>query len=140
MAIITVKCASFRRFKFPAAGLIALLSVWIVRLLLESPSPFSVSAYAAVTGASQHIVAVVRSDFAGTNLWGDVDIEGLSRPLSPDAVLTADAIDEMVRKSVELACIDDGSLSAYFDADDWVCVVLDAGLFSLTAKKSEFDE
>ncbi len=118
------------RTVIPVLTIIALCSGYAVRPIMDGPSPFSVEAYAAVTGASQHIVSVVRSDFSGTNLWGEVDIEGLPAPLPPDAPLNSAAIDAMVRKAIELACIDDGGLSAYFDPDDWVCLVIDAGYWA----------
>lgn len=133
-SILSQHCRTFVALAFLT------LSGYAVWAGLAVPSYFSVNAYAAVTGASQHIVAVVRSDYTGETLWGEVDIEGLPRPQPPDAVLSAAAIDAMVQKAVELAVIDDGSLSAYFNPDDWICVALDAGFLSYPEFGAGIDE
>ena len=115
--------SSLPKFRiFIAAVLFSVIGLTVHLVSNSLNSSYSSSAYAAVTGASKHAVAVVQSTFKGINLWGDVDIEGLPEPLPLDAELKGTHIDAMVRRAVELATLDEGGVGVIFNADDWICI------------------
>lgn len=113
---------SFRRWSRIIPLLILAIAVITVGTNVKYNSFTSGDAYAAVTGASKHIVSIVQSNFKGTQLWGHVPVESLADTQSVTAELTGKQIEAMTRKVVEMAGTDEGGLSTIFKPSDWICI------------------
>ncbi|MCL5019368.1 MAG: DUF362 domain-containing protein, partial [Patescibacteria group bacterium] len=112
----------FRKWSRIILLLILAIAVITIGATVKFNSLTSNDAYAAVTGASKHIVSIVQSNFKGTQLWGHVPVEGLPDTQSVTAELTGKQIEMMTRKVVEMAGTDEGGLSTIFKPSDWICI------------------
>ncbi len=67
-------------------------------------------------------VGIVLSSFRGGEDHDGTKLEGLRNPASPSAILTADQIDEMVRRAIELGDTRRGGLPRMIEPEDWIVI------------------
>jgi hypothetical protein len=101
-----------RRFLSLAAG----------AALARAQQPAEESATASATADATPRVAVIPSNFEGSEDHDGTKISGLADPKPVDGLLTQKDLDAMVRKAIELAGSREGGLKTIIEPEDWVAV------------------
>lgn len=94
----------------------------LAALARAQQQPAEESATASATADATPRVAIVPSNFEGSEDHDGTKVAGLEDPKPVDAGLTDKHVDAMVRKAIELAGSREGGLKTIIEPDDWVAV------------------